>query len=99
MYFPAEELVNPAGDRQHQYRAGQGGQDDGPEFGFDDVQAEHQPHAGRHEEKAHIGNQEIAQAFDPFQFDPFQFQEQGEQQHPGNASRQRESGQIDEKLA
>ena len=47
----------------------------------------------------HIGNQEIAQAFDPFQFNPFQFQEQGEKQHPGNASRQGESGQIDKKLA
>ena len=89
----------PARHGQYQDGAGYGSDDDRPESGFDDVQAKHQPHAGGNEEETHVGNQEVAQAFYPFEPYPFQFQEKRQQEHSHDASRKGDAREVDEKFA
>ena len=91
-------LVNPSRHYQHGNRADNRGYDDRNELGGDNVEIKHKRHAGRHEEETEVGHKEIAESLHPLQLNPLQLQQQGEREHPDDARRQLDAGQVDNQL-
>ena len=78
-------MCPPCHDK-HQHRADNGSYDNRQQLGLDEVEIEHEGYAWRHEEEAHIGDEEIGHPLHPLQLNGFHLQQDGQQHHPNDAT-------------
>lgn len=82
--------MHPPRDDKHDGDTEQRGGNDREPLGGDYVEIEHDCHAGRHKEKAHVGDEKFTDAFYGFDVDHFLLKQSSQQQHAENASGNRD---------